>query len=227
RPVSVVSHSVASFTLAVAGDGFGTGATVNAGPLSTQVSLGLGAGASLRTRGVFDSGSVTTDSPSGIDVSATIATGAIVDVTSGQTVAVQTGGDAVDVAPGFAQTACLLESTHAIFVAPIDYNRDDLIDAFIIDPVGSVSLYQNHGPGAFTNTLQPFAAGCSCLVVGDLDGDGSDDVVVGLNGQPDKVFLNNSSGLFSDTGQLLGIDYGTTCLALADLDGDGDLDLIE
>ena len=57
-----------SFEMPVAGDSLGTGATVAAGPLPTQVKITLGSGAALKVRGVFSSANVGTRAPSGIDV---------------------------------------------------------------------------------------------------------------------------------------------------------------
>jgi len=56
----------------------------------------------------------------------------------------------------------------------------------------------------------------------DLDGDGDIDAYV-VNGQANKVWLNDGAGNFTDNGQSLGSSnsYG---ISLADLDGDGDID---
>lgn len=69
--------------------------------------------------------------------------------------------------------------------------------------------------------------------LGDLNRDGSLDLFAalqtihrdGLAGEADRVFINNGSGGFSDSGQRLG-DQDSASAALGDLDGDGDLDAL-
>ncbi|XOF34295.1 MAG: FG-GAP-like repeat-containing protein [Candidatus Electrothrix sp. YB6] len=62
-------------------------------------------------------------------------------------------------------------------------------------------------------------------VLGDLDGDGDLDAYCANAGtQPDKVWLNDGTGIFSDSGQALTGNLHSGAVALGDLDGDGDLD---
>ena len=62
------------------------------------------------------------------------------------------------------------------------------------------------------------------MQLGDLDGDGDLDAFVGCGGsEPDRVWLNDSTGQFEDSGQTLGGTY-TATVSLGDIDGDGDLD---
>ena len=62
------------------------------------------------------------------------------------------------------------------------------------------------------------------ISLGDVDGDGDlDAFVVNGGSQANKVWLNNGSGSFSDSGQSLGTLISTE-VALGDVDGDGDLD---
>jgi hypothetical protein len=60
--------------------------------------------------------------------------------------------------------------------------------------------------------------------LGDLDGDGDLDALVGNQGKA-QVWFNDGEGLFSEIGQELAIESGwDMSLDLGDLDGDGDLD---
>jgi len=65
--------------------------------------------------------------------------------------------------------------------------------------------------------------------LGDVDGDGDLDAFLGnfrYNGEEaDKVYFNNGTGVFSDSGQNIG-KYITTSVALGDVNGDGYLDAI-
>ncbi|MCP4697337.1 MAG: hypothetical protein GY862_10870, partial [Gammaproteobacteria bacterium] len=64
------------------------------------------------------------------------------------------------------------------------------------------------------------------VALGDLDGDGDLDAFVpNYSNQTDKVWLNDGTGVFTDSGQNLdpGNMYSNTAI-LTDLDGDGDLD---
>lgn len=63
---------------------------------------------------------------------------------------------------------------------------------------------------------------------GDFNGDGLHDLfVLGGGAQPDRMFINNGDGTFTDMAPAWGMDrrhhaYGVSA---ADFDGDGDLDL--
>lgn len=64
------------------------------------------------------------------------------------------------------------------------------------------------------------------MALGDLDGDGDlDAFVTNWNGKPDQVFLNDGTGIFTDSGQTLGKWFGTA-VSLGDVDQDGDLDAL-
>ena len=89
-------------------------------------------------------------------------------------------------------------------------------------------VFINDGSGSFSDSGQLLGASNSTSVaLGDLDQDGDLDAFIGnwsdTSGQPNQVYLNNGSGVFTDSGLSLG-NASTKSVALGDLDGDGDLD---
>ena len=110
-------------------------------------------------------------------------------------------------------------------------NNDSHLDAFITSgggPGAPNTVWTNNGTGTFTDSGQSLGAARSAgLALGDLDGDGDLDALVGNGGNtaddPNAVWLNDGTGTFVDSGQSLGAAK-TWALALGDLDGDGDLD---
>jgi predicted nucleotidyltransferase len=93
-------------------------------------------------------------------------------------------------------------------------------------------LYLNNGSGTFTDATtarMPVRSDItSALALGDIDGDGDLDMVVGNFGEQNRLYLNNGSGTFIDaTAARLPVDRDLTqSLALGDVDGDGDLDMV-
>jgi hypothetical protein len=130
------------------------------------------------------------------------------------------------------------------FVALGDLDGDGDLDG-VVDVTGAGRVAMNDGKGNFTYSSRYLYADDSGAYIyypalGDLDGDGDLDLVLGgccgaqtspPNGgilpSYDLVWLNDGKGNFTDSGQRLGGGYGTGMLALGDLDGDGDLDLFD
>jgi hypothetical protein len=124
-------------------------------------------------------------------------------------------------------------------VALFDADGDGRLDVYLTDggPIDAEDdvdppcrLYLNRGGWRFedvTATAEApgprYAMGCA---VGDVDGDGRDDLLVtGWGGR--RLYRNLGGGRFEDVTARAGLgssDWGTSA-AFADLDGDGDLDL--
>ena len=115
-----------------------------------------------------------------------------------------------------------------------DLDSDSDLDVFAAYGDANMNrVYLNDGTGRFTHSGQTIQQKSgNTVALGDLDGDGDLDayVVSGANfqnpeGEPDKIWLNDETGTFSDTGQELG-QYQAGSVALGDMDGDGDLDAL-
>ncbi len=121
-------------------------------------------------------------------------------------------------------------STRAVALGDIDGDGDlDLVS-------GSKNrVWLNGGDGSGSNTGLFIDTGQNlgnyfirAITLGDVDGDGDLDLVAGVagnSGEPNRVFFNDGSGGFTDSGQALGNNF-TLAVALADVDGDKDLDLV-
>ncbi len=92
-------------------------------------------------------------------------------------------------------------------------------------------VYLNDGSGNFTDSGQSlYTDSTGDVAGGDLVGDGDLDAYL-ANGNnfgnriPDRVWFNDGTGTFTDSGQRLGRSIGLE-VELGDLDGDGDLDAV-
>ena len=133
-------------------------------------------------------------------------------------------------------------NTTALALGDLDSDGDpDLV----VGNNGTVNhVYLNDGTGVFLLATGPGvtvlgSSATSAVAVGDIDGDGDLDLVIGVDGGPSVVHLNNgvsASGdwngfaaatvLAGDDDHDTGATTSTTSLALADVNGDHHLDLI-
>jgi len=130
--------------------------------------------------------------------------------------------------------------TLALALADLDGDGDlDLMAGNSFAAVGSElssdnRVYLNDGQGGFDelpSALPTFAGLVStrAIALGDVDGDGDLDALLGTSGRPsaEQLLLGDGSGSFVESiGALPAFGGDTQDVALADLDGDGDLDAV-
>ena len=124
------------------------------------------------------------------------------------------------------------DKTRSLVIGDVDGDGD--LDVVAGNNGQINKLYLNDGEGDPFDTATGIAIGVDAdntyaIVLGDLDGDGDLDVVVGNSGQTNKLYINDGEGNPFDTciGMEIGTDADDTrALALGDLNNDGKLDLV-
>jgi Tol biopolymer transport system component len=114
-----------------------------------------------------------------------------------------------------------------------DLDADGDVDLLVKEGGVGYAVHLNDGLGNFSQHWthaddEAMAAGDMAL--GDVDADGDLDAVITngdyrLGSHPATIFLNDSTGQFTDSGQQLSA-VSNAGASLGDLDGDGDLDLV-
>ncbi|MCP3866781.1 MAG: hypothetical protein GY703_01535 [Gammaproteobacteria bacterium] len=121
-----------------------------------------------------------------------------------------------------------------VYIAPsndaevVDLTGDGSPDIIVADGEGGLRMLVNDSAGLFTEAAAGSLPVSNDFVikvaVGDIDFDGSNDLVLANAGQ-DRIWLNDGSGVFSDvTGTQFPVD-NTNSFGVLLLDADADLDL--
>ncbi|MGE0641620.1 MAG: FG-GAP repeat domain-containing protein [Thermoanaerobaculia bacterium] len=137
----------------------------------------------------------------------------------------------------FSDSGQLLGGSAAASVALGDIDGDGDRDALIGGYSGITRVFRNDGTGNFTDDNQwlvsVLGAQVSSIRLVDLDDDDDLDIWAGVcctggsapDDPGDRIWWNDGSGQFTDSGQLLGSDY-TLDVAIGDVDGDLDPDIV-
>lgn len=119
-----------------------------------------------------------------------------------------------------------LGSSNSSDVALADLDSDGDLDALVVNTVGQANtVWLNSGSGVFSLNQNLGSSSSSGVALADLDRDGDLDAFVANSGagEANRVWFNDGTATFADSGQSLGSSISTDVL-LADLDSDGDTD---
>ncbi|APR87627.1 hypothetical protein A7982_12976 [Minicystis rosea] len=124
-------------------------------------------------------------------------------------------------------------------MAAADFDGDGAVDLFLgLGSMGIGVVYRNDGNATFSDAgPEVLPAGTdpvTAVAVGDLDGDGLPDLVIGNDTADDvplRVYLNTSAGdaisfTEAEAGMIPERDWAVSAIAIVDVDGDGTLDLL-
>jgi FG-GAP-like repeat/Secretion system C-terminal sorting domain len=143
--------------------------------------------------------------------------------------------------PQFTYEQSFFDSVNVgLYASPdlFDIDGDGDLDFFVGSAGGTVRFYRNEGSASswnfvlVSNALGGINVGPNAKpVLGDIDGDGDGDLVIGSSDGALSVFQNDgtfSNPLFTPAGEALVLEglRRETVPVLGDIDGDGDLDLL-
>lgn len=222
-PVRVNSSDPASLDLPVLEDAFGAGATIVQGPDTDEISIMIGTGATLRTRGLF-AGLSEARSATGISIAAAPAPDSIEHAINGQDAISDEPADLwPELVPGIQSG---LSITAARMVAS-DLNLDGYTDLIAADGLIGVHVFESLASGGFTSLNLPGGNAFDVLAV-DLFSAGREDLAV-LSDSKLILFENLSptgGSVTLGSHDMFQLPDTMSCLESWDYDHDGDRDIV-
>lgn len=112
-----------------------------------------------------------------------------------------------------------------------DFDGDGWDDLYVCSRLGENKLYRNRGDGTFIDVSKAAGVNSSAntrlAIWGDLNNDGYPELYLGLENEPDILFLNNGNGTFTDISWSAGIynPANPFSVSMADVNQDGRLDI--
>ncbi len=117
-------------------------------------------------------------------------------------------------------------------IAAGDVDGDGLCDLYFCSSDGNNVLYRNLGNWKFEDITASAGVGCPGqhsigATFADVNGDGFLDLIVTARGGPNRLFINDGKGHFTEDLTFPGREskLASTSIAVADVDGDGALDI--
>jgi hypothetical protein len=130
----------------------------------------------------------------------------------------------------------LAPMTFPLAVALVDVDHDGKLDIVSANrDSNDVTIFRQNSPSSFSLQSPALGSGSgntapSCIAVGDVNGDGLPDIVVGYAGSDNvAIFLQLSTGFYSSTPSITlscGTGSSPKSVALGDINGDGRLDIV-